>query len=404
MNGFDVLALVVLGIEVCMEFGISREIVRASGFPGRRSMGVKVVTRNDGFGLVEVMIVAAVISIIALGMSTLFTDMFSMQSKVTQQGSYANVRQRLIQAVQDTESWAQTLADGTNVQLACVQANTPCVSILGGVPQWYNLTLRYSDNTIAFSEHANVGGNENGFDSSGVLCTTFNAATPNAVCALSYDLQWHAVCPGAAATCVAPAIQVRGTARYASPNTVVGGINVNRFSFDVLRGSAAIRNEQVVIGYRENDSSGEGDCKNVAGVQRLFNYDVDPAGNATIVGGNAFQLQPGIYSCRVSAPAFKAGGVRILLESTAGTPISVVSPTVVASLSGGSAMAVIDTTLNLTAVTTLRVMQTCTNNPADDTDTFGVTNSNFSMGLPVPNALGVYTDVTYTVVSCLRTS
>lgn len=356
---------------------------------------------DSGFGLVEVMIVAAVISIIALGMSTLFTDMFSMQSKATQQGSFTNVRQRLIQAVQDSESWARTLADGTNVELACVLANTPCVSLVGAVEQWYPLTLRYSDNTIAFSEHANVAGDENGFDNAGVLCAIFNAATPNANCALSYDLQWHAICPGAALSCVAPIIRVRGTARFASPNSTIGNMNTTRFSFDVTRGSAAIRNDRLVISYVENDNTGEGNCKG-AGAQRAFSTEDDPAGNATIVGGNSFQLQPGVYSCRISAPAFKAGAVRILLESTAGTAVSVTSPMVVASLAGGSATAVIDTTLNLNQLTTLRLMQTCTNNPADDTDGFGSTDPNYSMGMPV-NA-GGYNGNVYTVVSCIRTS
>lgn len=358
-----------------------------------------------GFGLIEVMIVAAVISIIALGMSTLFSDIFSMQSKATQQGSYTNVRQRLLQAVQDTDSWARTVADGTNTQLACVLANTACTSLVGGVPQWYPLTLRYSDNTIAFSEHVNAGGNEHGFDSTGTLCTTFNAATPIATCALSYNLQWHAICPGAAATCVSPAIQVRGIALFASPVTAVGNLNTGRYSFDILRGSAAIRNDRVIIGFRRNEggaATGEGDCKNPAGVQRQFNFEDDPAGNAVVVGGNSFTLQPGIYSCRVSAPAFKAGGVRILLESTAGTAVSTTSPTVIAPLSGGSAMAVIDTTLNLTAATTLRVMQTCTQHPSDSAP-WGEQNDAFSMGLPVPDG-GAYNGVTYTIVSCLRTS
>ncbi len=359
---------------------------------------------DRGFGLIEVMIVAAVISIIALGMSTLFTDMFNMQSKVTQQGSYSAVRQRLIQAINDTESWTNTLAAPENaLDMTCINNNTACTSISGGVPQWYPLTLMNSDNTIAFSEQANVGGNENGFDNAGVLCTTFNAAAPVANCALSYDLQWHPVCQGAATTCVSPAIQVRGTALFASSVVVTGNINTARFNLDVLRGSAAIRNDRVIVGFRRDEGAvaqGEGDCKG-AGVARQINFEDDPAGNVTLTGATTFQLVPGVYSCRVSAPSFKAGGVRILLESTAGTAVSVTSPTVIASLSGGSAMAVIDTTLNLSVATTLRVVQSCTLHPSDST--WGVQNNNFSMGLPVPDG-GLYSGATYTIVSCLRTS
>ncbi|MBL7688330.1 MAG: type II secretion system protein [Bdellovibrionaceae bacterium] len=376
--------------------------LRFESSPGLRS--------EAGFGLVEVMIVAAVISIIALGMSTLFTDMFSMQSKSNQQASYTNVRQRLMQIVQSSESWALTVAPAAgNADMNCIRNNTPCTSILGGVNQWYPLTLVQADGSlngvVAFSEQFVNGTDEHGFDNAGVLCTTFNAGTPNGACALSYDLEWHPVCPGAATSCTVPAIQVRGIARFASPSIPVGGMNVARYDFMVLRGSAAIRNDPVIVSFVKDETAraGEGNCKGAWRQRQLTSPPLSDPGNNVTVAANDMTFKAGTYNCRITAPSFKAGGVRIRLRDITGVVPTIVSPTVTASMSGGSALAVIDTTFTLTADTTFKLEQYCESDPSDDSDGWGAVNPNYSMGVPIPDDTG-YGAVTYSVVSCLRTS
>lgn len=370
----------------------------------RKPMGdvASGIRGRAGFGLVEVMIVAAVISIIALGMSTLFTDMFSMQSKSNQQSSYTNVRQRLLQTIQNTEAWARTTADALNPEMNCIRTNALCnVNVLG-----YPLTLFEADGTVAFSEHYLNGTQQHGFNNSGALCLTFDAAAPDANCALSYDLRWFPICPGAAVSCRNPSIQVRGVALFASPNVLPGGMNVARYDFNILRGSAAIRNDPVIISYVKDETiqTGEGNCKGLWRQRQLTSPPLsDPGNNVTVAVNSDMTFRAGTYNCRITAPAFKAGGVRIQLRDVSGTIAPIVSPTVTASMSGGSALAVIDTTFTITIDTTFKLEQYCQANPADDTDGWGAVNPNYSMGVPIPDDTG-YGAVTYSVVSCLRTS
>lgn len=357
---------------------------------------------ESGFGLVEVMIVAAVISIIALGMSTLFTDMFSMQSKSNQQSSYTNVRQRLLQTIQNTEAWARTTGDGAlNPEMACIRGNTPCAVDVNGYP----LTLIESDGTVAFSEHYTDGNRRHGFNNSGALCLTFDATAPNANCALSYDLRWYPICPGAALSCANPSIQVRGVALFASPNVLPGGMNVARYDLNIIRGSAAIRNDPVIITYVKDETTptGEGNCKGAWTQRQLTSPPLSDPGNNVTVAASDMTFKAGTYNCRITAPAFKAGGVRIRLRDLAAVIQPIVSPTVTAAMSGGSALAVIDTTFTITIDTTFRLEQFCQASPADDSDGWGAVDANYSMGVPIQDD-GGYGMVTYSVVSCLRTS
>lgn len=361
------------------------------------------VLRDAGFGLVETMIAAAIISIVALGIATIINDLMSYQNRANATAVVNQSRSLIIQTIQNGSSWATTIGHAENgvtgVDMNCLVTGSACTK---DTPK--NFNLKFADGTEAFNSISTT----RGFDASGRICSAY----PSAACPFRWDLQWTARCPGSGgASCSNPDVEVVGTLTVASGSTFYGGsFNPARYAIDIKRGAEATRNDAVIVTYVENDSTGEGGgCKsNSVWTQRAFNTVVsDPANNVinktgtTLNSGNSIQLRAGVYNCTVIAPAFKNGGNRIRLRNTAGSSVSVVSPVAIASLSGGSAALQISTTLILNSNTTLLLEQQCTNEPTDSPN--GSQNNGFSLGVPVP-INGTYNGVTYSTFTCAKTS
>jgi prepilin-type N-terminal cleavage/methylation domain-containing protein len=77
-----------------------------------------------GFGLVEVLIATFVLSILALGITTLVTDMLRMQKKTNATATINQMRSMIIAAVQNGEAWSRTAADADtatgNPEMTCM--------------------------------------------------------------------------------------------------------------------------------------------------------------------------------------------------------------------------------------------------------------------------------------------
>lgn len=370
---------------------------------------------QGGFGLVEVVIAAAIISVIALGISTLISDMFRMQRKANAVAAINQFRQTIISNIQNGDAWKATA--NANASMTCMQTSpSPCNVVAGGT----DLDLKDITGAEIFTASAGV----NGFRPDGGLCNTY----PSDVCPFSWDLKWIATCPGAAASCMTPSVLVVGALEYTpASDPLPAGFNPSLYAIRVLRGSDAIRNDAVVVAYALDDPdplarTGEpGSCKG-AWVTRQLNVVRQDSGNnlinkaapapAALSTLNAVQLRAGTYTCRVQVPGFRNGGNRIRLVPTAGTMFPVILSSVgVAALNGGSVTMSIDTTLVLDQDTTFHVEHTCTNNAFDSgvpPNYYGnpayLAPNDWSLGAPIETSPGVYTGVTYTTVSCQRTS
>jgi hypothetical protein len=246
-----------------------------------------------------------------------------------------------------------------------------------------------------------------GFTTSGVLCNEFSTSTPSLTCVFRYDLRWTPVCNDTGPNCALPAIMITGTLLYSAPegSNLIGGINPANYAISLQRGAEALKNEAVIVAGRRNGTTGESTgvgCFNTWVARELNTIVSDTGGNVSLAA-NRVTLKAGVYNCRIQAPGFKNGGNRIRVRRVSGGGLPTIESGVyVASVSGGSSVnASIETTLILNADTTFVVEHTCTARPSQAS--YGSTNNAWMLGVPIPID-GSYTNVTYTTVSCVRSS
>jgi len=362
---------------------------------------MKVIKDERGFGLIEVIIVAAIISIIALGIGTMISDMFAAQQKTSQVGSLNSIRSRLIETLNSPNHWQATVDHTSNTaSLGCLRDGTgDCTTGTTGL-----INIIETGPTVVY----NSGTATAGYRLDGTTCNTFSTSSPDPTCPFRWEISWTATCTSG--PCKTPDIDVEGQFLYAAgPKLVLGGgFNPTTYSFEFRRGAQATRSETVIARYvspgnTAGTTTEPGLC-NAGWTQRLLSEVSDPANIGATVGSNALTLPAGGYTCRVLAPGFRNGGNRIRLTRVSGAPFSnVESGNALATLNGGSVTNIIDTSFRVNAAVTLRVDHSCTQKPTDSP--WGPGNiDDWSKGVPLPGPGGTYTGVTFTRVVCTRTA
>lgn len=363
---------------------------------------MKVIKNERGFGLIEVIIVAAIISIIALGIGTMISDMFAAQQKTSQVGNLNSIRSRLIETLNSPAHWTATMNHSSNdASLGCLRVATANCATAFTSP--FNVVetggVLYSSATATA-----------GFRLDGTTCNTFSTAAPDPTCPFRWNISWVATCTGAA-NCKTPDIQIIGQFQYAAGAKVNfgGGFNPATYSFDFRRGAQATRNETITVRHIRTGANAAatveaGTCENTW-VTRQLSSITDPAvvGATLDTAADTFTLPAGAYNCRVAAPGFKNGGNRIrLIDSGGGAIVNAESGVSLASVAGGgSVVSIVDTSFRVNAAVTLRVQHSCTSRPSSAG--FGSVNDDWMLGVPIPDGGGTYTNVTFTRVICTRT-
>lgn len=374
----------------------------------------------SGFGLIEVMIAVAIVTVLALGITTLLQDMYKQQQRGQQKATILTLQKRLIDAIQSTDGWEAIVANATNNSVVQCMRNPPTPATGCANETWdvatntapgqgaaYLLNIYdTSGAALLLSRTATQG-----FTSDGRNCNTFSSATPNPQCPFRWDIYIRKTCAGGGANCIAPSIQIIGMFRFRSVDAVGTNqngqaFNTENYSFDFMRGALVTLNDQLRFWYETTGTGGEaGSCTN-AWVTRQLNRTFNP-NNLQGVGAapvaNQFRLPIGTYSCRITAPGFKNGGNRIrLLRNGALEPGAESGVSVASVAGGGSVVNTLDVNLRVNAVSDFTVQQFCTSRPS--AATYGSRNDNWSLGAPVPTSGGAYSPVVYTVVNCIRTA
>lgn len=364
-----------------------------------------------GFGLIEVIVVVAIISIVALGIATMMQDMFSQQQKASQRGMLNSTRTRLLETLQSPTGWAAMVANSANdASLACMRVGNTCAH---GTTGAFNIVD--SSGTVVYPSATATAG----YRPDGTTCNTFSTSTPDPSCPFRWAFVWTASCPSGSGSCPAPDVHITGTFSYSpGPNSSFGaGFNPNIYSIDFRRGADVVANNPVKFWYQRNDNVGEPGGCNTGWTTRLLNAVHNPnligrnpahtptscTACATGPVANHFALPAGSFNCRALVPGFKNGGNRIRIMRNGSAAAEAESGIALASVeTGGSVINTLEFTLRVNANSSFRVEHSCTSSPL--AASWGNQNPDYSKGVPVPDpATGTYTNVTFTTVTCIQT-
>lgn len=355
-----------------------------------------------GFGLIEVIVVVAIISIVALGIATMMQDMFSQQKKASQRNALNSTKARLIEILQSPRGWELTVGHSSNdTYLGCLRVGGTCAD-------GFSSALNIIDSSGA-SYYPSATATA-GFRSDGSTCNTFSTATPDPSCPFRWAFTWTATCPVGTDPCPSPDVRIVGQFSYSAGPTGLGeAFNPANYNIDFRRGAEVIRNERVYFAYRlpgpgvAPEVPAPATCKNNWRT-RALNVSDNPNGLDDVsLAGNQFTLPTGSYNCRVLVPGFKNGGNRVRIVRVADSFIAGESAVTNANVNGGSVTSSIETVLRVNSTSTFRIEHFCTADPSDDSDGFGETNPAYSFGYPVQQSPGNYTGAIFTSVNCLRT-
>lgn len=377
------------------------ELLHASKTESGLKQAPKRIRDVRGFGLIEVIVVVAIVSIVALGIATMMQDMFSQQRKAAQRGNLNSLKLRLEELLKNPTSWENTVAHANNnSSLACLRAGGVCNN---GQTSLFDIVD--SAGTVFYPSSTGTAG----FRLDGSNCNSFSTGTPDPACPYRWEIRWTAACPGlpAPATCSLPDVDIEGTLVY-SPGAagVSTDFNPANYRINFRRGANTVLNHPITFRYVENDNSGEaGRCDTGAWVTRAMNQVTasGAAGASVDAGTGRMTIPTGSYTCRASAPGFKNGGNRIRLIRISGATFTTVESgvSVAAVSSGGSTVNTIETSFRIDSPLVMELQHTCTSRPS--ASSWPSLNDNFSKGVPVPDAVGNYTNTVYSTVSCIRT-
>jgi len=172
------------------------------------------VSNSRGFGFVEILVVVAILSIVALGIGGL-TVQFSKQQQQSNTVIQADVfRRSLIALIVSNTSWDYTTK--ANASMACLYNGAPCATTTQQPFAIYD-----ASNTVFYDPATK------GINYSGQVCDGF-ALTGNDQCPLRYDLEWQPICPPLG-SCLNPQVLINATLIYKPLNSRVV-INTNSYS------------------------------------------------------------------------------------------------------------------------------------------------------------------------------
>lgn len=360
--------------------------------------------RNQkGSALIQVLIVAGLLSIVALAVSALMESAARERRRVVLFDTLKDVKKKIETNIRDESSWNNTLNESTSGLASCIKKTKKTCTPFGTPVK---LILRDASNNVAFGRNiTGINGgllrwNDNGtygFTATGKPCNTFTA-TPGAgndYCLFSYRIVYKMFCPNS--DCQDPQLKIVGRLRFnPAPNgeyeryrNLISQGNLTNTTLDdaddgkydpVVRRTAGIVNpyfslSMVKTGGAVNDCSvatgaGAGRCSIIVSSPHPLAFE-GPTSNTydntygiatTTDGWLSFSFsRTGNYRCTASVAAFATQEFTASIHNVT-TNIDVGSATILAGY-WSQQNAIIDATFTVANTTDqYRIYQKCENN------------------------------------------
>ncbi len=357
--------------------------------------------------LIEVMILMTVLSLIALGSTSVIKTTIEIQMKSELKKVLEQVRDNIIQNLMDDGAWGRTItaypfnhANG----LGCLRDNstTPCNH--DPAPRLnQNFNIRSDGDGTGVSSLLYEGEQAGtGIAPDGTFCTTFSSTTGNDLCPFRYNLDLQFTCPTGQLTCSKPKVQIFG--RFISNPVNRSGflarLDVGDLDFTVEKFARSRFEPFIIRHFSTGSNAGGGACvaggKSVRSLTEIFS---DSGGNVSNFNAatSRFRLRRGEYTCTITAQVHNLPqGFSISIEQAVGpNPIQI---PVAGAYTGENESVQISGTIRFNVSQDespwLHLVQYCTQS-----------NSTFDMGIPTPGVPSSnYDGVSFTSLNCVRTS
>lgn len=361
---------------------------------------------QKGFGIVEVLVAAGLLAILAAGISSLVVNMQTEQKRIQTRSVITELKNRYVSLITDNKSWTATLS--ANPDMACITdaAGGYCPD---GDPHpfipHYSMEVAGVPTNMPFPAAGMNGFTENGSECAGFipppLFTGANVitGTGNPACPISFNPVWQALSPGK------PNTMVRITVRFVyngGPNTTFQNsaetsykLSTRTFSqgFDaslapgkndiqMVRNSTSVGRQFTVSQEMSGAAGRGGNCGAGVPTVRNLNTKEDPTDLITLTSPNFTFNQAGLYKCSVMGTAFGVDSFQVILAANGlgiGTSTGFAGKWSQVSANFDTNVTVLSSDVG-TTVYSLR--QTCQNLPSNPGGPFPPHVDEFGMGLP----------------------
>lgn len=343
---------------------------------------------QSGFGIIEVMIAASLLMIIAAGMTALIGNMQKEQQRQQLFQTLTSLQSRFKNAIENESAWRNTVNDSTlNPNMTCVKNGTACSATYVATAYATTLdkiVLKDGSNQILYDGRATAAaGSAPGFTMGGAPCSTFSyTGAGSDACPIGYYVTWRAedTSSNPRLTIVAKLVfnPSSGNNIGASLNAVSTSTTLNKYDSVVSRTALATSKSFTAVVYGPTPSAttgcaaqGFGTCA-ISPAWTTFGSSVgsytitdDPFGLVNSSVTNAIRLRSsGSYKCTVQTSAFAVNGVQLqLYNSTAGSVVGTRSSSA-SQNSWTYANISLDTIVNTTTANTdIVIRQSCQSSP-----------------------------------------
>jgi prepilin-type N-terminal cleavage/methylation domain-containing protein len=349
---------------------------------------LKTIRNQKGMSLIEVLVAAGLMAIVALGMTGVVTSMNKEQNNQTRTATFRELKTRFQNLITDQNAWSKTIQQNGDAgeSMECILKHTSCT-----VNSIFDLTLYEPSGTPFFvpPAYGSVPTSAPGFTDKGVPCTGFNgtSGSGNDACPISYKVVWEPVCE---APCKNPLVRVTvrllynpsSSAQVAAVPLATGAIQNNEAAaakYDVvMKRSSTTVNRSFSISIKRTSAGGAvggGPCPNawtVRGNSTMapigeypgWSEDSDDFSLVTVDSstGNV-NIQPGTYNCKITATAWAVDSFQIQVRNTTDSVLLPDSAaTANASTTGyAQAIATSNTIISISAAKNFVLEQRCQN-------------------------------------------
>lgn len=302
----------------------------------------KVQRGQDGVTLVGVLVALGVFGVVLMVGMTLAGRMTNQQRSVQFVNRFHVIQQNVLAFIKNPDAWQATI-DNNGAATACLRdsATTACTPTTSytmidiyypdGTPYYRPKT----DATAGFRRQPNLTGSDPD------VCTGFGDGTGaahaaggdshggaiNRGCPIRLEVFWRPLCD-TAATCKSPKVEVIGSFVWSSGLQRSVQYNPERYGFKFVRGGDN-RYHKFVVGDRRVVPGEAGGAAPSSPQYRVLNYEfvdtgddvqIHPSsGSGTNTADNTeIKVQPGVWECEISAPAFRVGGHKVHLIKKVG--------------------------------------------------------------------------------------